>query len=239
MRYLAILLVLLVSACNTQTAPRLGDGKPGLNVAIAALAGGSPDLALNVSTSVLSEDPANLPALIIKGDALSALSRPEEASASYAQALAADPASISAQIGLGRLRLRTDPAQAQQLFLAVLEREPRNSVALNNLGISYDLQGDHGSAQAAYRKALGADPTRHATEVNLALSMALSGQAREAVPMLKRLTAGTSATRRERHDLAAAMAIVGDQDGASQILSADLPPDQVKAAMRAYVAFGR
>lgn len=236
---LPILLPILLTACNAPNPPRLGDGKPGLNVALAALAGGSPDLALNVSNSVLSSDAGNVPALVIKGDSLTALGHPEDASASYAQALAADPADIGAQVGLGRLRLRSDPAQAQVLFLSVLQREPRNAVALNNLGISYDLQGDHASAQAAYRRALGVEPMRHATAVNLALSMALSGQASEAVPLLRPLAADAGATRRDRHDLAAALAISGDRVAASQILRADLSPEQVQAALRAYTAFGK
>ncbi len=239
MRHFAILLTILLSACGAPNQNTLGDGKPGLNVALAALAGGSPDLALNVSNSVLSQNPRNVPALVIKGDSLSAMSRPEEASASYAQALVADPANIGAQIGLGRLRLRSDPAQAQQLFLSVLQREPQNTVALNDLGVSYDLQGDHASAQASYRKALGTDPTRRATEINLALSMALNGQASESVSILRPLATDASAIRRERHDLAAALAISGDRNGASQILSADLPPDQVQAALRGYAAFGK
>ena len=239
MRYLSILLPILLSACNAHQAPMLGDGKPGLNVAIAALSGGSPDLALNVSTSVLSQDPRNVSALVIRGDSLSALGRPEEASASYAEAITADPANTGAQIGLGRLRLRSDPAQAQLLFLEVLQREPRNAVALNDLGVSYDLQGNHASAQAAYRKALGSDPTRRATEVNLALSMALSGQASKAVPLLRPLVAVAGSTRLERHDLAVALAMSGDRDGASQILSADLSPEQVQAALRGYAALGQ
>lgn len=237
MRYFTILLAVFLSGCSGHEAPKLGEGKPGLNVAIAALSGGSPDLALTVSTSVLSQEPKNVAALVVKGDALSALNRAEEASASYSQALAAEPTNTGAQIGLGRLRLRSDPAEAQALFLAVLQREPRNLVALNNLGVSYDLQGDHAGAQAAYRKALGADPTRRATAVNLALSMALSGQSSQALPVLQPLAADANATRRERHDLAAVLAISGDKNGAREILSADLSPAQVQTALRAYGAF--
>lgn len=234
-----LLLAFLLSACAGNDVPQLGSGKPGLNVARAALAGGSADLALNVSNTALADDPRNVAALAIKGDALSALGRAEEAAAVYEAALVIAPASTQAQIGLGRLRLRSDAAHAQVLFLAVVQREPQNVVALNDLGIAYDLQGNHAGAQAAYRKALGSDPTRRATEVNLALSMALSGRAAEAVPLLRPLATDAAATKRERHDLAAAFALSGNDKAARQILATDLSPDQVDSAMRAYAAFGR
>jgi Flp pilus assembly protein TadD len=186
----------------------------------------------------LAKDPLNVPALLSQGDALTALGRLDEAAASYMKALTLDPRSVEAGIGLGRLRLRTDPAEAQLRFLTVLQREPRNATALNNLGIAYDLQGNHASAQSAYRRALAADPAMRAAEVNLALSMALSGQAADAVQLLRPLAADPDASRRLRHDLAAASAMAGDKQAAAQILSADLTPDQVQRALQAYGALG-
>jgi Flp pilus assembly protein TadD len=240
MRIALIAIVLLLAACGSQDTPRLdNNGQPGLNVARAALSGGSPDLALNVSNSILAKNPRNVPALLSQGDALSALGRLGEADASYAAALAADPGSVGAQIGLGRLRLGSDPAQAQLLFLGVLEHEPRNKVALNDLGIAYDLQGQHAGAQGAYRRALGVDPTMRAAEINLALSMALSGQATDAVHLLKPLASDPDASRRVHHNLAAALALAGDRQGAAGILSADMTPEQVDRALAAYGTLGR
>ena len=229
----------LLAGCANQGPSSFSDAQPGLNVARAALSGGSPDLALNISHSILVNDPRNVPALLNQGDALSVLGRLEEAETSYAQALMVEPGSVSAQIGLGRVRLRSDPAQAQLLFLSVLQREPRNKAALNNLGIAYDLQGEHASAQGAYRRALGVDPTMRAAEVNLALSMALSGQAPDAVRLLQPLASDPDAPRRLRHDLAVALAIAGDKQAASRILSADMTPEQVERALLAYGALGQ
>jgi Flp pilus assembly protein TadD len=112
-------------------------------------------------------------------------------------------------------------------------------VALNDLGIAYDLQSDHSSAQNAYRKALGADPTMRAAEVNLALSMALSGQAAEAVRRLKPLASGPGTSSRLRQDLAAALAIAGDKPEAARILSQDMTPEQTRRALLAYGEFGQ
>lgn len=232
------MLLLLLTSCAGQDSPRLGNGQPGLNVARAALSGGTPDIALNVANAILAKEPRNFGAMLTQGDALTLLGRLDEAEASYAKAMAANPDSLDVKIGLGRLRLRSDPVQAQMLFLSVLQREPRNAVALNNLGIAYDLQGEHASAQAAYRRALGADPAMRAAEVNLALSMALSGKAADAVQILRPLASDPDASQRIRHDLAAALAMSGDKQAAARVLSGDMTPEQVEQALLAFGALG-
>ena len=228
--------MLLLSACVSTGDQRLGTGPPGLNVARAALAGGSPALALTVSDLILAKAPRDVPALIVQGDSLMSLGRLDEADTSYMKALAADPQSVLANIGLGRLRLRSSPSQAQVLFLIALQGDPRNTTALNDLGIAYDLQGDHTRAQAAYRKVLGVAPTMRATEVNLALSMALSGEAQAAVQMLKPLADDPSASRRVHHDLAAALTLQGDRQTAASILSGDMTQEEVDRALLAFQA---
>lgn len=238
MRIVPIVLVSLLAACAGHDGSQVGNGLPGLDIARAALSGGSPDIALNVTNAILAKEPGNAPALVSQGDAFSALGRSDDAQASYAKALAGDPESVGALIGLGRLRLSSDPAQAQLLFLKVLQHEPSNTVALNDLGIAYDLQNRHANAQTVYRQALGADPTMRAAGVNLALSMAMSGQASAAVQLLKPLASAPDASRRLRHDLAVALAMAGDKQEAARILGADLTPEQVDRALLAYGELG-
>jgi Flp pilus assembly protein TadD len=235
MRRIALLcLLLLPAACGSRTTLSMGEGQAGDNVARAAISSGSPDIALNVSNAILAGKPDDVPALLSKGDALSLLGRFSEAEESYAHALEADHKSVEAQIGLGRLSLRTNAARSQSLFLGALQHDPGNKVALNDLGIAYDLQGDHIRAQDAYRRALGSDPAMHAAEVNLALSMALNGRASDAVRLLKPLASNPNAPRRLRHDLAVALAMSGDKEGAAKILSADMTPEQIKRTLLAY-----
>jgi Flp pilus assembly protein TadD len=209
---------------------------PGVNVAEAALAAGVPQVALNVARGVLSKEPHNTAALLSEADALAALGRQAEADASYAKLLTVVPDSVPALIGLGRIRLRQDPAQAQTLFLSALQREPRNTIALNDLGVALDLQGDHEGAQASYRRVLGLDSRSRAAQVNLALSMALSGHAVEAVEMLRPFAFEPDAAPRVRHDLAAAMVLAGDAATAARLLGRDMTPEQVDRAVRAYQA---
>ncbi len=199
-----------------------------------ALKGGSPEIALQIANNVLAQNPGNGSALATKGEALTALGHPEEAAIAFSQVPPKDPASVSAQIGLGRIKLASDPVAAEAAFLGALSQDPRNGVALNDLGIARDLQGRHADAQTAYRSALGVDPDMRAAQVNLALSLAMSGQSRDAVQLLRPLASKPDASPQVRHDMAAVLAMSGSKAEAEQILSKDLPPDQVKQAMDAF-----
>lgn len=232
---LALLLLLLLAACSGGARP-LDGGEPGLNVALAAMRGGSPQVALQVTDGLLAHDPNNESALIVQGDALTTLGRLEDAAASYTKVLARDPLSVGAHIGLGRIRLGTNPAQAEALFLEALRSDPRNTTALNDLGIARDLQGHHATAQDAYSKALGIAPELHAAQVNLALSLAMSGDTDQAVHLLQPLAEQPGASRKLRHDLAAVLTMAGDRAAAERILSVDLSPAEVQQALQAYAS---
>ena len=247
MRRIALLLLPAAAAGRVRRATawfvRVGGGQAGDNVARAAIAGWSPpDIALNVSNAILAKKPNDVPALLSQGnDALSLLEPPRQKRRRAIRARwRLDHMTLPrAQIGLGRLSLRSDAPRAQLLFLGALRHDPSNKVALNDLGIAYDLQGNHVLAQDSYRRALGSDPTMHAAEVNLALSMALNGHASDAVQMLKPLAGNPNAPRRLRHDLAAALAMSGDKEGAAKILSADMTPEQIQRSLLAYREFNQ
>ena len=232
---MALGLLVLLAAC-ARGANGVGSGPPGIDVADAALKGGSPEIAVQIASNVLATHPGNEDALLTKGEALTQLGRTEEAAAAFSAALAVDPNSVGANIGLGRLRLGTDPASAERLFLQALNREPRNDVALNDLGIARDLQGRHADAQTAYRQALGISPEMSAAQVNLALSLAMSGQSHDAVQLLRPLADRPDASQQTRHDLAAVLTMNGDRTAAAQILSKDLPPAQVQEALNAFAS---
>ncbi len=235
MRRTGFVLLLLLAGCSG-TQSQLSVAQPGLDVARAALRGGSPRVALQVADGLLSHNPSDKAALIVQGDALTTLGRLEDATKSYTTVLALDPTSVDGHIGLGRIRLATDPAGAEALFLEALQRDPRNTTALNDLGIARDLQGHHTDAQRAYSQALGIDPDMHAAQVNLALSLAMSGHSGRAVRLLQPLASEPGASRKLRHDLAAVLAMGGKRAEAERILSADLSPEEVQQALQDYVA---
>jgi len=207
-----------------------------LNVADAAIAGGDPSMALSVSQSVLKDNPGDVDALVHEGDAYYALNRCPASEAAYQLALSHDPGSAAAETGLGRCLIKTDPAAAEQALELAVKDDPGNAAALNDLGIARDLQGNFAGAVDPYRKALLAEPGMTAAEVNLGLSLALSGNGQEALQYLGPLATGPGANAKTREDYAAALVAVGRIGEAREVLSIDLPTDQVEAALEGFQA---
>ena len=227
----ALALALTLGGC----ADRLGgEQRPGINVAEAALSGGSPQVALQVANGILERSPDDAEALTVRGDAQTSMGQLDEAAASYERALRRDASSRRALTGLGRVKLASDPAAAEPLFLRVLQSAPRDTTALNNLGIARDLQGNRLGAQDAYRKALGINPELTAAQVNLALSLALSGQSDTALRIIEPRATEPGASRKMRHDYAAILAMSGNRKEAERILSVDLTPAEVRQALDAF-----
>jgi Flp pilus assembly protein TadD len=234
MRWLLPLLLLpLLAACATPSSDSAGSGTA---VADALLRSGSSQLALQALQPVLAQHPDDAAALAEQGDALMGLGRTDAAAESYRHALRSDPAFSRAQMGLGRILLSREPAEAERLFAEVARREPRNADALNDLGVARDLQGRHTDAQIAYRSALAADPATQGAAVNLALSLAMTGQGAEAERLLRPLAEAPAASRQLRHDLAAVLAMEGNEREAQRILAADLSPTEVRQALASFRA---
>jgi Flp pilus assembly protein TadD len=225
-------LALLLASCATPHTNAVNPVGPAtLNIADAAIAGGDPGMALSVTRAILASAPDNVDALIHEGNAYYALQRCPAADAAYQVALHYDPRATQAQTGLGRCLLKTDPHAAELAFTQALADDPNNADALNDLGIACDLQGNFAGAVVPYSRALLADPSMTAAEVNLGLSLALSGNGPEALQYLGPLATGQGATPKIREDYAAALLASGRQAEARQVLSIDLPPDQVRQAM--------
>ncbi len=227
-----------VGACSAKLDPSLS-GQPSLSTARVALAGGSSEIAYNICSALLKDRPKDGDLLVCRADALAQMGRPAEAASGYAAALAVAPDQAGARLGLGRLRLATDPAAAEALFLAALARNPRDAATLNNLGIARDLQGHHADAQTAYGEAIGAAPDMRAAQVNLALSLAMSGRSGEAVRIIRPIGERAGASARERQDLAAVLAMDGQPDEAARLLRADLPGAQADSAVEGFRALPR
>jgi Flp pilus assembly protein TadD len=225
--------VLLAGCAGTKAGT---EAEPGLNVGRAALESGAPQIALRISAAKLAHSPNDVAALVLQGDAYTEEGLPESASAAFSRALALAPDSTPAKLGLGRLALATDPSHAETMFLSIVAEDPRNAVALNDLGIARDLQGRHMQAQTAYEQALGVAPDARAPMVNLALSMALSGQAGQARNLLAPLASSPDATSRVRQDYALVTELSGDRGAAAALLEPELSAQEAQAALSGYDA---
>ncbi len=231
MRAATLTVLLMVNGCGTMFASKSGSDAPGMKAAEAALQGGSAQAALQVSEGILKESPDNFEAREVKADALTLLGQYDEATVIYLSLLSKHPERTRATIGLGRIKLATDPATAEVLFQQVLLREPKNLTALNNLGIARDLLGRHAEAQTAYRQALGLSTDQGPTQVNLALSLAMSGKGEEAIQLLRPRAAEAGATAKMKHDYAVVLAMAGKRAEAEKVLSESMSPEEVRLAL--------
>src|ERR1700761_5230455 len=105
----AIFVVVLMLAAGGSHVSHLSREQPNVDVARAALRGGSPQVALQIVSSVIARHPYNESALIVQGDALTTEGRYDEAQLSYDAILRRHADSIGAELGLARLRLIRDP----------------------------------------------------------------------------------------------------------------------------------
>ena len=227
-RLLALCSIAMLANCSSSPPEPQGMG-----VAEEALRAGAPALALQVSLGILARAPDDVHALLIQGDAATLLGQSNDAAAAFMHALRLKPDSVRGKLGLGRLRLTTDAAEAAILFQDVVKQEPRNVSALNNLGIARDLLGQHQLAQESYRQVRTIDPANAAGTVNLALSLAMGGNAADGVTLIAPLATAPGAIPRLRHDYAAVLALAGREAEAGQILGHDLSPEQVKQVLDA------
>ena len=234
MRPFLLLSLLLLVSCAGNRDTSLSTRPPGLDVADVALANGAPDTALHIAHQILATDPRNLPALIRAANAQAALGQRDQASKTFAQALAVAPDNNDAALGFGRLKLATDPAAAAAAFQRVTLHNPGNVAALIDFGIANDLLGRHDEAQHAYRRALDIEPDHVAASVNLGLSLALSNDPQQGQRILRPIAFGSMTTPRIRQDLAVALALAGDDAGASAILHKDLANPEVLSTVAGY-----
>jgi protein O-mannosyl-transferase len=105
----------------------------------------------------------------------------------FARGIAEDPDNVAARISLARaLFLAGDPFAAQRQLAAVLERQPRNSLALFLLAVLQDADGNTQPARGAYESVLGSQPGHPGASHHLGLLAFRQGEWTEAAELLQR-----------------------------------------------------
>ena len=229
----AIILAAALSGCSFGSSDT-GTGGASIDVAEAALNGGSPRVALQVAQTILERSPDNVDALLVRGDALTQLEQNDNAVAAFQRVLSKDPTSAHGKLGLARIRLTTDPTEAAGLLRDVLRTAPSNVSALTDLGIALDLLGQHAEAQTFYHRVLHDNPNNMPVQVNLALSLAMSGDSAAALRLIEPLARDQSAPMKIRHNYAAILTMAGRRAEAAAILKPDLSPEDTTRALAAY-----
>jgi Flp pilus assembly protein TadD len=236
MRFPMFIVLAALTGCAGHAAQDSGAALSGTKIADVAIASGEPSIALRALDAVLAKDPRNTDALLREGKVYLMVGNTAAAETSYRRALAINGRLDEARLGLAKIWLGTDPVQAEKVLLEVVGRDPSNTAALNNLGVSRDLQGRHVEAQEAYNKALQAQPDLASARQNLGLSLALSGKPKEGVEMLDQLAKAGTQDRKVRDDLAVALTLSGQANEAGQVLQEELSAPDVTKAMAGYRA---
>ena len=216
---------------GSQSLVRLGDAARQTN----DLAG-----AVKLYRNALIENPDQVDILLVLGGTLFQGGDHAEAIESYNKVLTLVPQRPDAHLGLGRVYLAEyKPNQARVEFTAALQADPRNVQAFNDQGVALDMLGQHFDAQQSYMKGLAVAPDNVALRNNLGLSLAISGNYDQAVVELSNLSLEPGSIPRNRENLALALGLKGDTQGAAKLLRADLDEQTVSGDLQYFAAVRR
>ena len=159
-----------------------------MRIGAAAQSGGDLPNAVGIYRRAAEMAPQDPAPLIAAGDALLQMGSVNEAIVSYNAALVRPGDTQDAQIGLAKAFIKTGkPQLALSPLSKAMEVSPDDPKLLRLIGVTKDLAGQHGEAQAYYWDGLARAPGDPALTVNLALSLALSGDYPNAIAVLQPL----------------------------------------------------
>jgi len=162
----AILFALLLTACST-----IGDNQEKLSDedlsildfrrGLAYLELGKTDMALEMLESAIDKDPGNYQAVGALAALYESVGMNEKAGENYRAALDLRPEKAAPENNLGRFLCSQGEYERGQTYLQNAADKPMNTrkwVALTNLGICQNMQGDMNEAEKNLRKALKIQP---------------------------------------------------------------------------------
>jgi Flp pilus assembly protein TadD len=206
-----------------------------MRIGAAAQSGGDLPNAVGVYRRAAEMAPQEPAPLIAAGDVLLQMGEVNEAIVSYNAALVRPGDTQGAQIGLAKAFLKTGKPQLALTPLSkAREESPDDPKLLMLLGVTRDLAGQHGEAQAYYRDGLVRAPGDPALTVNLALSLALSGDYANAITVLQPLAMVPTSSSQERQTLALIYGLKGNIPEAARLNRIDLDDAAVEQNLAYY-----
>ena len=142
---------------------------------------------------------------------------------------------LLAELGQSQLAIDNLDGAIGSLYEAIMAGNSEWQTFLS-LGIAYDRQGEHHSAQRAYEGALLLSNDNASILNNLALSHALSGSINKGIELLERAAMMPTANMKIRQNLALLYGISGDTDAAARTLAIDLDHEEVSENLAYYAA---
>ncbi len=206
-----------------------------MRIGAAAQSGGELPNALSVYRRAAEMAPQEPAPLIAAGDVLLRMGSVNEAIVSYNAALVRPGDTQGAQVGLVKAFLKTGkPELALSPLSKALEQSPEDPKLLLLLGVTKDLAGRHGEAQAYYQDGLVRAPGNPALTVDLALSLAISGNYPNAIAVLQPLAMSPAASAQERQTLALIYGLNGNTAEAARLGRIDLDDASVQHNLAYY-----
>ena len=142
---------------------------------------------------------------------------------------------VLAELGRSQLAIDNLDGAISSLYEAIMAGNGEWQTFLS-LGVAYDRQGDHLSAQRAYEGALLLSNDNVSVLNNLALSHALAGTISKGIALLERAAMMPTANIKIRQNLALLYGISGDVDAAARTSAIDLDDDEVRENLAYYAA---
>jgi len=170
--------------------------------------------------SLAAEPAANEKEMLQEADGMLAQKQTEQALILYWRALAANPRSSAAQLGIARGELQAGRERvAAQEFERVLRLDPDNApVHLDLARIFSHERGTWGLAEKKFRDYLVRRPEDSEAQLGLARVLACQGKAQEATVAFERPAVLPRMTRQDRRDYAFALVKSGQLDKAEVVL---------------------
>jgi Flp pilus assembly protein TadD len=206
-----------------------------MRIGAAAQSGGDLPNAVGIYRRAAEMAPQDPAPLIAAGDALLQMGSVNEAIVSYNAALVRPGDTQDAQIGLAKAFIKTGkPQLALSPLSKAMEVSPDDPKLLRLIGVTKDLAGQHGEAQAYYWDGLARAPGDPALTVNLALSLALSGDYPNAIAVLQPLAMSPAGSAQERQTLALIYGLNGNTAEAARLGRIDLDDVSVEHNLAYY-----
>jgi len=199
-----------------------------------ALNAGEAQRADAIAGQVLAADPINLDALHIRGIALHAMGRPEDAIATLRRVVGLDPAHAMALADLGGLvHRRGHHREALGHLTAAVEAAPKLAAAHFNLGNLYSDMGELAGAETAFRTAIRYGPDMVEAHLRLSAIQIALGFGEKAVRAAEKAVRLSPGQARTHTALAMARDRAGDLEGAIRAheKAIGLSPDAAQARL--------
>lgn len=214
---------------NRSQAPSVDSGSA-LRLARATRQGGDLASALQLYRNLVATTSVTPEVMVEFGDVQLEAGSPDDAIDTYSKVGARSSARLGALLGLTRAYIDLgEPTKALDSVTEAQGLAPQDPRVLIDRGVALDTLKRHAEAQECYRTVLAAAPRHVAARNDLALSLALTGHYDEAIALMTPLVRSSTATPKERENMAVIYGLMGDADRAAVLSRVDLDAGTTEA----------